>query len=446
MALADDKKNIFTTISSYTSFMEQGKVQDVTNNFSSINNKKENIPFLFDTLSVVSGTDGTKRAIGGMFTDVISDSESKIKISLKKQFTSSNSDEQLPTQFKTNGIDIGLKTIDSKNIYKTNPNSDAGDLLYDKHLNSFDMGVHNAIANPGTDVNLIGHDMVLRYDKNTDTLNVKPPSGIIKNIGDYFNDIIDYIKLYDTKRLTTNIMNDIFGTINELVKKTQEQVRDEVELEKKLDQILSNENDFNIPPSDFDEIHKKSTELTTGIVTYNLSCGLIETSLPFKSLDDLIKKISGSTNQFQVANDIENVIRDSAVNNNNIDDNIETIIDDFFRKLIKTFTNELLQAATTQPQMRVLFAIFNYFQNGGVILDEKTKDDIENYRIIINCLAKEIIKIISEYLFKLVVSYLVKLITPIAKKILKEKINQYVKQLASLTGSNSIQNSINSIL
>ena len=109
MSLADNKRNIFTTIGSYTSLMEQGENPLQTDLFPSINNKKDIVPFLLDVMKTVAGTDALKETIGSMFTKLIGDVEPKLKDVLKKQFTQSNADDFLPTtgnNFLNNGITI----------------------------------------------------------------------------------------------------------------------------------------------------------------------------------------------------------------------------------------------------------------------------------------------------------------------------------------------------
>ena len=85
MGLIDDKKNVFTTIGAYTSFMERSKNQknDGTNLFPSINNKKDVVPYLLDVLKVVVGSDALKQLTGDLFVKFTDIAEPKIKETLK---------------------------------------------------------------------------------------------------------------------------------------------------------------------------------------------------------------------------------------------------------------------------------------------------------------------------------------------------------------------------
>jgi len=46
-------------------------------------------------------------------------------------------------------------------------------------------------------------------------------------------------------------------------------------------------------------------------------------------------------------------------------------------------------------------------------------------------------RLIAEFIFSLVVTYLIKLLKPVIQKITKEKINQYVNIIKSLTAVNT---------
>jgi hypothetical protein len=130
MGLRDDKKKIFTTISSYTSMMQSINATDTTNIFPSINNQKDIVPFLLDTMKVILGTDALQQTVGQLFTKFVDKIEPTLKTALKKQVTQFNANDPLPNSFTT-GISVKVKDIDIAGKLKTNPNSQGGSLLYD---------------------------------------------------------------------------------------------------------------------------------------------------------------------------------------------------------------------------------------------------------------------------------------------------------------------------
>lgn len=436
MSRADDKRKVFTTISAFTSLNQESKKLKQSDLFGSINNKPDVVPYLLDVLKVVAGTEAIKEAVGGIFTKVIDSVEPKLKTALKKQFTQSNSSETLPTTFKNNGITVPVKSVDTNGKLKVSPSSDNGNLVYDNSKPNFDSTAHAAIVNSGSEKGFL--NMSIKYNSTTDNFTVKP-SGTTTTIGAYFTSYIDNTELINKKELTTNIMDNIYGTLVNKQKKTIEQVYDELQVELMLEQVLNNDDSFEISPSDYDALLQKATEMVNGVVNYDMGCGIMPASLSFGDLNNLISNVSGSTDPFAVGNAMEaTIVQSTSGTSATAAENMQTIKDGFFQRIIKTFTIKMLQAVTTAPQIRVLLGMMSSLQNNGVISLTSTKDDMKNFKITIKCMTKEIIKIVAEFIFVLAVTYLVILLKPVIKKIIKEKINQYVGIIKSLTPAGKI--------
>jgi len=228
-------------------------------------------------------------------------------------------------------------------------------------------------------------------------------------------------------------MDYIFGSVTSNQNKTDEQIKNELEVDKLLEQLIDNNDSFQISQEDLDAIEKKANDLINGITYYDMGCGVISANLSLSGMSSLISNISGSTNGFEIANAIENSI-DQASNSDqqSTDENKETIKDGFFNKIIKIFVVKISNSLTTAPQIRMLLGISSSFQNNGNVILTKTKDDLQKYKVIIKCIINDIIKLVGEFIFNLAVSYLIKLLTPIIKKIIKEKINQFKRIIKSL--------------
>ena len=124
MALTDNKKNVFTTIGSYTSMMQASKVPNQTTRFPSINNKKDVVPYLLDVLKVVSGSFALQQLIGKLFINFVDKAEPQLKSAVKKQTIQYNSGDGLPDDFKA-GYSVPVSQIDTYGKLKTNPDSEA---------------------------------------------------------------------------------------------------------------------------------------------------------------------------------------------------------------------------------------------------------------------------------------------------------------------------------
>ncbi len=439
MGLADDKKGVLDTIGAYTSLKEERKLPNQTNSMSSINNKKEIVPYLLDTLKTVAGSDALKGLIGEMFTGFISGVEPQLKSTLKKQFVQYNSDDSLPDSFKNDGIKIPVKSIDTTSKLKTSPESATGDLIYEKNVLNFDKSAHDAIVNSGNDTPF--SVLTINHNSTTDEFTFKPnltnlPDPTISGwVGGYIDDAV----IINKKELLTDVMDSIYGSVTTTQNKTVNQVMQELEISKLINQLIGGDDSFVILPNDYDALMKKAKELVDGVVYYDMGCGLMGAILPFSGMTSLIQSISGSTDSFATANAIDSTVdQSSGTNPETASENRDTIRDGFFQKLIEIFTVKMVQAVTTAPQIRMLMGITSSFQNNGTVMVNKAKDDMKNFKIMIKCMINEIMKMVAEFIFNLAISLLIALLNPVIKKIAKEKINQYVKIIKSLTSTNKI--------
>jgi hypothetical protein len=436
MSLADNKRSVFTTIGSYNSLMEQGNAPRQTDLYPSINNKNDTVPFLLDVLKTVAGSDALIETIGGMFGNLVDEVEPKLKTTLKKQFIQSNANEPLPISFVNNGITVPVKTIDSKGKLKINPNSDTGNLIYGEPANSFDGIAYDAISNAGSTKGY--GNMAIKYIATTDSFQIKP-SGTTTNIGDYFTDYINDTQLVNKKELISAVTDNFYGTLASNQGKTVEQLYNELQAETLLQQVLDDDDSFVILPEKYDELLAKARELAVGEVNYDLGCGLMPAELDLIDFSTLVSTISGSTDPFFIGNQIGATIDQSTTTTENTTkENKQTIKDGFFQKIIRIFTVKMLEAVIIAPQIRVLFGMMSSLQNNGVVELNDPAKDMKYFKTCIKCMAKEIMKAIAEFIFALAIVYLIKLLKPVIKRVVKEKINQYVGIIKSLTGANKL--------
>jgi len=433
MSLADNKKSVFTKIKAYNSIAATGKMPKQTNSYSSINNSKEVIPFLLDTLKCVAGTEALKILLGKMLTNMLKNVEPNLKTGIKKQFTQSNSDDELSNDFVTNGVSMSVKTIDTAGKLKISPTSTetGGNLIYaSPNDNNFDYKAHDAIRLEGTNINC--NNMSIKYDSVNDGFNIKP--NINNNnlkVGTYFNNYIDKTQIINTQEIVSKTMDKIFGTLSKDQDKTEDEIYDELQIEKMLEQVINGDDSFEISPDVLGQLRQQATEIANGATSYDLGCGIMPVTLSIDTLNNIMTSISGSTNAFAVGNAIESALNDSI---DDTDENKQTIKDNFLQKFINILVIKILHAVTTAPQIRVLMAIMGSLQNQGDILLSDAKADMKKWKIYIKCMAKDILKMVAEFIFNLAIGYLIKLLTPIIKKVGKEQITQFSNIIKSFSG------------
>lgn len=442
MSILDQKQSILNTLNAYSSFLQQPDV-NYRQIFSSVNNKNDTTAFILDIIKSVAGVDGLKESIGGMFTDVLSNSEDKIKVALKKHVTQLNFDSLVPVNFTNNGITVPVKDIDIRNKFRINPESDSGKLIYkdnDIYQQNFDNVLYNAAQSPNTDFLITNMGIKLNFNDVSETINIKPIANNNLKIGELFNNYIDNAQLLNKSEVITNLMDSIYGTFSKKNNRTKEEIITNKKIQKIFSKLGEEDYSFELSQDEIDEIFNESDDLVNGVCKYNIGCDIIYDSIPFEELTTMVDIITNSNNKFEIAEAFSSRI---GKNNNTLNENTASVLDSFFTKLIKLLINLLLEAATIQPQVKVIFILFDYFMNGGIINDyNNIVELLKSLKNFIICMIYDIIEMVCEYLFNLAVSYMIKLIEPIIKKIITEKINQYTKQITSLVGLNEINNLI----
>lgn len=434
MGIKDKKKGVFTTIGAYSSMMKQSKMPDTTNLFSSVNNKKDIVPYLLDILKVAAGSFAVQQLVGGLFTTFIDSAEPMLKDGVKKQTVQYNSGDGIPNGFKQ-GYSMPVKQIDTYGKLKTNPDSTGGEMLYDNSKPNFDSVSYQAISNPGSDKPF--GNMLINYNSTDDKFKLKPniPAGTTPSVGNWMGDFVDEITIIDKKEFMSNVMDSFYGSITKSQGKTVEEVAQELEVNKLLEQLINDDDSFEILPEDYDDILRKAEEMVNGVVNYDLGCGVMGASLPLSGMSNLISNISGSTDPFFISNEIGKTIGDSVDNKDTADNNQETIKDNFFQKIIELITINLAKAVCTAPQIRAILAIGSGFQNNGNIKIESVKDSLKNFKVYLKCMIKLAMELINKFIYEFILPFLIALISPIIKRIVKEKINQFTSILKSLVSS-----------
>jgi len=434
MGIKDKKKGVFTTIGAYSSMMKQSKMPDNSNLFPSINNKKDVVPYLLDILKVAAGSFAIQQLVGSLFTGFIDKAEPMLKDGVKKQTVQYNSGDGIPNNFKE-GYSMPVKQIDTYGKLKTSPDSTGGEMLYDNSAPNFDSSAYQAISNSGTDTPF--GNMSINYSSTNDNFKLKPniPAGSTPTVGKWMGDFVDGITIIDKKEFMSNVMDSFYGSITKSQEKTVEQVVQELEVNKLLEQLINDDDSFEISPEDYDDILRKAEEMVNGVVNYDLGCGVMGASLPLSGMSNLISNISASTDPFFISNEIGKTIDDSVNNKEIAANNKETIKDNFFQKIIELITINLAKAVCTAPQIRSILAIASGLQNNGIIKIESVKDSLKNFKVYLKCLIKLAMELINKFIYEFILPFIIALITPIIRKIVKEKINQFTSILKSLVAS-----------
>lgn len=432
MGRIDDKKSIFTEIGALTSVKDNFNLPDATNSFSSINNSKEIMPFMLDMLTVLIGSQALQQAIGELMTGFIRNVEPELKSELKNTAIQFNSDQQLPVGF-SGGYTVPAKDIDINGKLKTDPATQTGSLLYNDNTNDFDVKSYEAIKNPGTDVNF--NNISITYNELTDTFTYKPLNSS-QTIGDFTNDYIDGLTIVNEKEFVSNVTNNIFGSITSSQNKSISQIFEEEKFSHMIQKLIDGEDDISIDDSELRQLLIDAENKQKGIQIVDVGCSILETNVTLNDVQTLIANTSGSTDPNHVGDQYSTLINNS-VTGSRATRNSQAIRDGFFKRLIRSIVQALISAIIAPPQIRALFAMVNGFKNNDDPTLGKPSDDLINKRKQMDCLSKCAQKTINQFIFNMVKKELMNLIIPVSKLILKEKINQYLNIIKSLTGFSS---------
>ena len=438
MGLIDEKQDIFTQIGALTSIAGEVDLPDPTNSLASINNTNEIVPFLLDMLTVLVGSESLKTTVGEVMTGYIDNVEPTLKTSLKQQFSTFNTDQTLPTGFATSGYSFNMSQIDLGEKLKNDPNSQVGSLLYNDTANDFDNKLYEAILLPGVAITF--NVITLTYDNIGDTVTIKPVNGA-QTIGDFTEEYIDSLNIINKKGFISKFIDLLFGTITNNEDKTLDKVIDEEKVALTIQKIINQEEDITINDDELKRLQQAAEDKLAGLEYYDVGCGLIPNNVTLDNLEGLISGTTGSSDPLTVGNayvdtllegfEDANVTGSTAVSDR-ATENASAVKDGFFKRLINSIVNILVEAVTTPPQIRALLGMFTGFKNNDIPELGNPLNDIQNNRNLIDCLSKSARNTINEFLFNLVKKELIKLIVPISKIILKEKINQYLGIIQSL--------------
>jgi hypothetical protein len=435
MSIKEDKRGIFTTIGAYTSFMENLKLPEQQDAFTSISQTKNDVvAFMMDVIKSIVGTDGLKETMGKLFTDFTDNAEPQLKTALRNQFIQFNAGDSISsTQFNTTGARIKANKIDIYGKFKTSGNASVDDLLHSTNVTSFDSQAYSAIVNAGTDV--IYNNLLVKYDSATDEFIFKPnPAVAAQNatIGAWMGNYIDDAVIINKKDFLTQVMNSVYGTITANQKKSVEQIYQELQVAMLLEKLINGDDSLELTQEDFDELLQKAKDLEKGIIYYDMGCGMVGATLSLSGFTNFIAQVSGMTDSFTAGNAAAATIDESMKNTPEIAaENKQTVRDGFFKRLINAFNLALTQLTTTSPQVMALQAIMSLIQNGAIQVSN-TLETIKKNKVFIKCMVQEAIKMISEFIFNIAVAYLIAWLTPIIKRLTQEKIIQYLGILKAL--------------
>jgi hypothetical protein len=468
MDITKEKSDVFSQIAALRVSAEgypKSVISNITNSIESIKQEANSLDFLTDLAKSLIGFEAIKETLVDALTHNLDDIESDIKKAIKKALkamVSCSINPSIPQSFIDDGITVELDKIDLLDIFKIDPTSDAGKLLYNDittgaNSTDFNTFAYNTIQDDGNTgiwgLSTTGNEILqIRFDEVgpiNNTLNIKPSdyySSGTKKLPDLNNDYIDSIKLFNSNKLINNIIESVFGVISLNVSKDKNQIKNEIRIEDIIDRILNSDCDVVIDNSYFAfsneelasidyraDVRRKGMRIVS-------TCGDMESSVSFDTLTDLNDELDALADttpspeliQIQttiVREGLDNLANDSAENVEERDKlNVKiSFIENMLKHLMTAIVSGLLA-----PKLIVILAVNHSIVHGEVF--DNTEDFIRKNSGLVTAALQSVRDAVVALLMERILKEIKTLVLDNVIKTQIERVKFQKAQLASLVG------------
>jgi hypothetical protein len=464
-----------------------------TESLESFNNKKAKVvEFLTDLLTILVGFKILIETIVDAFTYYLTKIEKEIKKGLKielKSIVSCGLNPSIPDFLKSNpsstGIVIEVSKIDFFDIFKVDPKSSSGKLLY-KNItpNLTDSGDFNTflagvLQSPTQTFfwNNTSHQPLLQitfYDQGTAT---RPNNSLVikaapnydsKKLTDLNNDFINTLTLFNTQGIINRILDSIYGSISFSINKSKKQLINEARINTVIEKIMDADANEVINDSYFtftnDETFKQEKQATLrqqGIHVLQLSTPTAS-AIPVSMLTDMnnelgLLNLSTIQQKAVIANNftkMANKLTEKSIPNipnipnmppipampnipnmpqiPSMPDNVSIKLS-FTTELFKNFTKTIISSVIS-PKVIMIFLINLKIVYGADAVYEDGVDFIKKNKNIFKSLIKGISTIVIKILLGLALKEISKIVAKAIVKKRIEKMKHRKDQMLSLVG------------
>lgn len=488
-----DKKNKVTAKIASTKVMIADKSDKFnkkkTEALESFNNTKGKVvAFLTDLLTILVGFKLLIDTIVDTFTYYLSKIEKEIKKGLKielKSIVSCGVNPSLPDFLKspdfTSGIVIEVNKVDFFDIFKVDPKSTSGKLLYkdipsngvltsSRDFNTFLYGViqspnqkfywNNTSGKPLMSITF-NPDGVNNGPNNTLTIKAAPDYDT-KKLTDLNNDFLDTITLFNTQGIINRILDSIYGSISFSINKSKKQLINEAKIntviEKMMDadanDIISDEY-FTFSNEEVFGHEEHATLRQQGVHILQLSTPTTA-SIPISMLTDMNDQLNipnlTAIQQKAIISDNLSKMAQKLTDKNlpnlppipkipnlpkmpvfpSIPDNVSIKLS-FTTEIFKNFTKTIISSVLS-PKVIMIFLINLKIVYGEKAVYEDGVDFIKKNKNIFKSLIKGITTIIIKILLGLALKEISKIVAKAIVKKRIEKMKHRKDQMLSLVG------------
>ena len=460
MGLIDQKSKIFGKISAARTVAE-GLPKLVPNpSFPSINNSGDVIAFLVDMLKSLVGIEQLREIIVDTLSYKLDEMEVTIKIAMKlslKELVNCGTDPSIPAYIQSGGVGITtpVNKVDFFDMFKTDPISPEGNLLYKDtgaspltSSNDYNTFTYGTIQNDGT-VESWNNILNVRFDSvntsptpnNTLTFNTNSAFDS-KSLTEFNNSYIDSIDLFDSANLLNKLLDMLFGTLSFKISKTASQLKKEEEINTIINNIVNADENDVIDNTYFtftnEEVAKQETAANwrkSGIMPVE-TCGNLSTSLTFSEISNVSNEISsepaGEMKKAAISDGLKKLSNSIGDESDDPKNKISLELN-FIENLIQSLVSSIV-GFILSPKIISIFLI-NYKIVYGI--NEEYSDATDFMKQNKN-LMKDVATAVRDAIISVILNYVLKQISTLVSQtiieIATEKAKNQLAQILSLVG------------
>lgn len=443
------KDQLLNEINAIKSLNEAFRKIKSGNSFPSLNSKNDGLAFLLDILKTLVGFEQIKNETINFLTFNVLPIEVTIKTLLKellkKTFSCSN-DAVLPDFLFTDGILIPVKQIDFFDLFKIDPTSDVGTMLYGSQQEDLNHFLYTVIqGNEAYWKNIV----LVKYLPNgivngqyfNHVLSVKIHPGYSgKTVNTFINNFVDSITFLELPLLINRIFDNLFGVISLKMGKSFAQIQAENELDALIEKVVDlpdtiiDNSYYEFSQANINYLEKMTAQRKRGVTQF-ITCYDIYSEVDTNDLIDLTSNLEGVATLSEIKTIIDNkfeilttqMVGD--IDDTNKSNSILEFYMKFFKGIIKGIMNVFLSP-------KVMFMFLTYYKIVNVTSSFKTAKDFfeEHKQFFVDIIRTIILPIIIEFLIKIILKYIKKLIVEENINKNAEKFKYYQLQILSLLG------------
>ena len=467
MDVTREKAEIFGQIAALRVSAEGFPKFFISNSLPSISKATNSLEFLVDLTKALIGFEALKESLIDVLTHNLDDIEDEVKKALKKalkQLVSCGINPTLPNSFINDGIDLELRKIDLLDLFKVDPTTEAGRLLYNDvntgtNSTDFNTFLYEVIQDNGgtsswgnqtlgsdiSNVNFTQQSSNINLPNNV--VNFKPSNTLGSDkLTDFNNTYIDSIKLFNTNKLINSIIESIFGSISLKVNKNKRTIETEEKINDIINRIINADEDVIIDDSFFQFTNEEISdiegraELRRKGFTVVATCDNVESRIPFESiaaLDLELEPFNGSTSPELieqkttiVRRSLDTLAQESASNVNSNDKFSVQL--NFIETMLKTIMNALVSVILS-PKLIAILAVNHSIIYGSTFTS--VEDFMKKNKVLITTVLTSVREAVVSIILERVLREVKTLVSENIIKTQIERVKNQKAQLASLLGS-----------